>query len=226
MLERFESEFAQLLPSPESLAFYPKSLLSKAFDYAMLSKVPLLVVKRIAAVVMAGDHPAKLSELRRFPANDRGKEIYRYLEILPLEAVALRINGSHPTAFLDDLKLARKVASVRRTEYQWRVVQPHQIRESRQVLENVITDLLKSMSSASFVLSPEYLLELLQCNSKRQSSADDVAPIVARDFVAKKFDIVFASKEEFIAESALDPQRSPFSWIRWTSPLGKRFPKS
>jgi len=221
-LQRFHEEVTAIEPPQDKLKLYPKPLLTRALEYALETRFPRLVVKRIVNVVHSGAHPSKLAELRRFPSNDRGAEISRLLDSVSLDVLSRKINGTHHTAFVEDVNLARRVALIRRTEYQWRVLEPNKILESRQVLEVALSGFINSMGSAGLPFTPNRFIELLQCNSQRLAQKEDIAGAVARDFEGKKFELSLVTTKQFVSDPAFDSHRSPFSLTRGNSSTSRR----
>jgi len=93
---------------------YGGKLIDGVLDYAQHHPIGALIVRRMLQVLVVKDLPSKLSEiLDESPRGDSHQAIAAMHDSgMDEEAIARRINGTHHTAFLNDMRLARKVTSV------------------------------------------------------------------------------------------------------------------
>jgi hypothetical protein len=92
---------------------YDPEDLSRAFQFARNHPQGKLVLRRIANILATRDHPIKLQELRHEIREDSLETVLRlHGEGVNPREIARRLNGTHHTAYLDDIRVARKLVSV------------------------------------------------------------------------------------------------------------------
>lgn len=176
-----------LVESTDSEAFNYDELRS-AILYAIEHPAGMLVIRRILNVLAVGDIPAKIAELTSAQeVPDTFLTILSFKEQgLSLEKIAERINDTAHTAFIEDMRLARKLVAVS-LDIHPAIVQPELRKPNFKKLDQAFLAIVRGKGS----FSPEELINLLQLHPNTTVTA-------LKDFWRSgKFRIEMPSGEEF-----------------------------
>lgn len=170
---------------------YPETALRGALHYASRSSLGKLALRRIFLILAAEDIPAKLRELKVQEAPEATPDLLREWGKLGLgpEEIAYELRGTPHNAYLDDIRLARKVVSVLRAQERARGASAEERRRAKLGLQSGILETLSSGGP----LQAETLLKLLQWNPDRATQR------LLRDLREGRLDLRVAGEEEFEA---------------------------
>lgn len=170
---------------------YPEAALRGALHYASRSSLGKLALRRIFLILAAEDIPAKLRELKAQEAPEATPDLLREWGQLGLgpEEIAYELRGTPHNAYLDDIRLARKVVSVLRAQERARRASAEERLRAKLGLQSGILDVLRS----GVPLQAETLLKLLQWNPDRATQR------LVRDLREGRLDLRVAGEEEFEA---------------------------
>jgi len=170
---------------------YPEAALRGALQYAARSSLGKLALRRLFLILATQDIPAKLRELKTQDSPISTPDLLREWEALGLgpEEIAHELRGTPHNAYLDDVRLARKVASVLRAKERARRASAEERLRAKLGLQSGILEALRSGGP----LQAETLLKLLQWNPDRATQR------LLRDLREGRLDLRVAGEEEFEA---------------------------
>ncbi|MCC6272728.1 MAG: hypothetical protein IT572_04620 [Deltaproteobacteria bacterium] len=170
---------------------YPQAELRGALHYASRSSLGKLALRRIFLILAAEDIPAKLRELKPQDIPETTPNLLREWGSLGLdpEELAYELSGTSHNAYLEDIRLARKVVSVLRAKDRVRRTSEEDRRRAKLGLQSGILETLRSGGP----LHAETLLRLLQWNPDRATQ------LLISDLKEGRLDIRVAGEEEFEA---------------------------
>jgi len=170
---------------------YPETALRGALQYAARSSLGKLALRRLFLIFATEDIPAKLRELKTQDSPESMPDLLREWEALGLgpEEIAHELRGTPHNAYLDDVRLARKVVSVLRAKERARRASAEERLRAKFGLQSGILEALRSGGP----LRAETLLKLLQWNPDRATQR------LLSDLREGRLDLRVAGEEEFEA---------------------------
>ncbi len=166
---------------------YSAAAIDAALDYARDHPQGMILLQRIFHIFASGDIPGKLWELRPLAGKkDTAETIWRMLARgMNLEHVAQSINGSYHTAYLKDIRLARKVAYVTHEMFPY-FQDPSKREPEKEKLRKAIFDFLGTGKA----LSDYSLINIIKANHSSQVDS------LVGAWLLGKFTIGLAQEEE------------------------------
>ncbi|MFO1464032.1 MAG: hypothetical protein U1F66_09650 [bacterium] len=145
---------------------YPRHNLERALDYATENPLGNLILRRIVLLSAAEEPVYKLKDLADPRSARNTTEVVASLAArgYDFEGIARALAGTRHTAYLDDLRLARKVAALTLEANQIQGLDPTWRRLARRRLR----DAIQSVVDRGAELSPQILWKLLETNARRQ----------------------------------------------------------
>ncbi|MFO1519893.1 MAG: hypothetical protein U1F57_09570 [bacterium] len=155
------SRYIRVFGKARNGKIYDPRDIDQALRYARGHPFGKLILQRLFHVFALEDIPAKVRELRPESREDTVEVVLRYLQNgVPSETVAEKINGTRHTAYIHDIRLARKTVSVMQEIARF-LPEPNLLRDlAKMRLDQAILSFLKSNSP----LTPSILIDLLKTN--------------------------------------------------------------